>query len=557
MKSIFSSIKNIFNKFIHYINTNKIQSIQISFIVLIHIAMVRVIHIHWKNRGKSAFNTNIFHNSKTLIYDRNGEFLTTIKNIPHLIIDISWYKHLEIHERKCIFNYFINYNHHLKKLSFDDWDHRLMNSSIKFIEIKLKCKKNQLDSIEDFIIPFNKKKKVLTITKKSNKFLCYPNSLAYIIGLPVEDGFNFSSVTKFLNQQKPEISKIQLTIDIRIQESSYQWAHHLWKLYNAKSVWICIIDLEERELLASVSVPSFDPNADKIFINFNNTDRIFNHKYEMGSICKILSYLYYCSDYSGLNYNGNTLIDIPSVFKIGRFEIKDVAKFNSKELFSTCFVKSSNKAFGSIMARINNPQRYLDFLNDLGINDHIDMDGVFKDKPFIIKKLNGPQAITLAYGYGVMFSPLRFLYMIANGVTGEKKPFHIVKNMKNSMGESIFYRNHWTKPVLDSQVTQELYKTLEILGKGFDPLYKLGAASKTGTTKAFANGQYLTNGINCTLMTMYPINKPRYLIFFCVENPQNGPRKVSHYYTRMNMAPIFNDIKKALDENTAKNQKKI
>jgi hypothetical protein len=547
LKKIKISIKNFFKNIFNYINNNKIQSIQITFIIFIHVGIGRVIQIHLKN--KKSIPNNTFHNSKTLVYDKNGEFLTTIKNLPHLIIDISLYKHLDVETRKKIFTYFANFNHFLKKITFDQWDYKLMNAKIKFVEIKLKCKKNQLEDIENFIIPINNNSKILNIHKKMTKYLCYPNSLAYIIGLPVEDGFNFSSITKFLNQQSPEISKIQLTIDIRIQEALYHWAHNLWKLYNATSVWICVIDLEKRELVASVCLPSFDPNADKIFINFNNTDRIFNHKYEMGSICKILSYLYYLSDYSGLNYDMNTIIDVPAVFKIGRFEIKDVAKFAPKEPFYNCFVQSSNKAFASIMAKLNNPEKYRQYLNMLGLHDEITIDGVFKDKPMTINKLQGPQAITLAYGYGKMFTPLRFLYMISNAITGKKEPFHIIQNIKNNMGESIFQRVHWSKKTLDPKPLEELYKTLNILGQRFPPLYKFKAASKTGTAKALINGQYQSNRINCTLMTFYPAEKPRYLIFFCVEDPHSGPRKVSHFYTRMNMPNILDDIHKYLDEN--------
>jgi cell division protein FtsI (penicillin-binding protein 3) len=260
------------------------------------------------------------------------------------------------------------------------------------------------------------------------------------------------------------------------------------------------------------------------------------------------------SEYSDLNYDMNTMIDVPETFKIGKFEIKDVVKLKSKEPLYNCFVQSSNKVFGSIMAKINNPQKYLNFLNILGLKDEININGIFKEKPMNIKSLSKPQAITLSYGYGILYSPLRFLYMMANGVTGQKKPIKLVKNIKDLLGNSIFTSNNSSENMINPAILEKFYKTLDILGQRFQPLYKYNSSSKTGTTKVLVNGQYQDKAINCTLMTFYPIKKPRFIIFFCVENPKNGPRHVSHFYTRMNMPMIFNSIGSYLDEYIKENK---
>jgi cell division protein FtsI/penicillin-binding protein 2 len=536
---------------ITWIKNNKISFIQRIFIVLFVVAIVRIVTL--KDKSK-PFNKKMFHNSKSVIYDRNGEFLTTLKNFNYLIIDIQLYQQSSMELRQKIYNFFTPYNFHLKEITFEKWDKKIMESGGKFVEIKLKVK-NQLPAIEDFIIDHNGSIKLMTLKKKIDRYLCYPNSLAYIIGMAIQEGHSFSSITKFLNQQDQEISKIQLTIDIRIQESLYAWAKKLTVLFAPKSIWFCVIDLETREIISSVSTPSFDPNANKIFIDFSNTDRIFNYRYEMGSICKIFSYLFYLSDYSGLNYNMNDMVNVPSVLKIGRFEVKDVTKFAPKEYFYQAFVLSSNTVFGGIMAQLHKPEKYFEFLKLLGIKDTIDIDGVFKEKPMYLKGLNFAQSVTLAYGYGVLFSPIRFSYMMANAITGEKKPLHIIKNMKNHYNESIFQRKEFSQTILGQSVTSQLHKTLEILGLRHQPYYKnkVNAAYKTGTAKVLQNGHYLNNRINGTMMGFYPANKPRFLIFWCVEDPSLGPRKVSHFYTRSRMGDIMDDIKPYLDELLEKN----
>ena len=531
---------------IQWIKNNKISFIQRVFIIFITIAILRLITL--KDKSK-PFNKKIFHNNKTIIYDRNGEFLTTLKNMNYLIIDIKLYKQTSMEIRQKIYSFFIPYNFHLKEISFEKFDEKIMNSTGKFIEIKLKAK-NQMPLIEDFVIQNNQGTKLMTLKKKIDRYLCYPNSLAYVIGMPVEEGHNFSSISKFLNKQSQEISKIRLTIDIRIQESLYSWAKKLTSLFAPKSIWFCVIDLEKREIIASVSTPSFDPNANKIFIDFTNTDRIFNYRYEMGSICKIFSYLFYLSDYSGLNYNMNDMVDVPSVLKIGRFEIKDVTKFAAKEYFYMAFILSSNTVFGGIMARLHKPEKYFEFLKALGMKDTIDIDGVFKENPMYIKGLNFAQSVTIAYGYGLLFSPIRFSYMMANAITGEKKPLHIIKNMKNNYNESVFKRRESSQKILGDKVLNQMYKTLEMLGLRHQPYYKnkVNAAYKTGTAKVLQNGHYLNNRINGTMMGFYPSEKPRFIIFWCVEDPSLGPRKVSHFYTRSRMGDIMDDIKPYLDE---------
>jgi cell division protein FtsI/penicillin-binding protein 2 len=201
------------------------------------------------------------------------------------------------------------------------------------------------------------------------------------------------------------------------------------------------------------------------------------------------------------------------------------------------------------MAKLNNPERYFDFLKLLGLKDVIDIDGVFQERPMGLKKLTLAQSVTLAYGYSVSFSPVRFLYLMANLITGEKKPLHIIQSLKGPLNEPLFQRKSWSQKILPLNVLNQLYKTLVLMGKRHEPLYKnkVNAAYKTGTAKVLANGFYLSNRINATMMGFYPSEKPRFIIFWCVEDPSLGPRKVSHFYTRKNMGDIMDSIKKYLD----------
>lgn len=546
--------KKHFNKLIDFIINKKILFIQISFGILTLIAIVRIVLLSNFLKKIQKFDKDYYHNSKTIIYDRNGELLTTIKNKNYVIININYYKQIDLDYQKKIFNLFSNFNSNLKKISFQEWNDKLINSKSKFIELQLKLK-NHFYSVQKEIIAINEhhNKKILTINKKLDRHLSYPFSLAYLIGLRPQDGINFSSVSKFLNNHPKNISKIQLTIDIRVQETIYKVLKEYLFLYQPQSIWCCVLDLKTREILGWVSLPSFDPNSEKIFIDFSNTDRLLNYTYEMGSICKILSYLFYTSEYSGLNYTNETMINIPQEFKIGKFSIKDFNKIAARETMGNCFVLSSNKAFGSIMSTVNK-DAYLKYLNILGLKDTINIDNIFQEKPKNIK-LQPYQTITLSYGYGLQFSPIRFLYLLSNGVTGKKKPIHLIKNMKNSFNKSIFHPHIYLKKILQKKTLNNFYQTLDVLGKRYEPLYKLHSASKTGTAKVLKNGQYLSNRVNCTLVTFYPVKKPRYIIFLCVEDPSKGPKSVSHFYTRPPAVKILSIIKDYLDENIDHNKK--
>jgi hypothetical protein len=151
----------IWQKIIQWIQHNKISFIQMVFILFIAIAIVRIVTL--KDNSK-PFNKKIFHNNKTIIYDRNGEFLTTLKNINYLIIDIKLYQQTPWEIRQKIYNFFIPYNFHLKKITFENFDEKIMNSSGKFIEIKLKAK-NQMPLIEDIVIHNNQGAKLMTLKK--------------------------------------------------------------------------------------------------------------------------------------------------------------------------------------------------------------------------------------------------------------------------------------------------------------------------------------------------------------------------------------------------------
>ena len=209
---------------------------------------------------------------------------------------------------------------------------------------------------------------------------------------------------------------------------------------------------------------------------------------------------------------------------------------NENETLMDCFVKSSNKAFGFIFSTLD-LSNYINFLKILGVEENINIDDMFYEK-FTPLKLTKPQTITLSYGYGKKFTPLQFMYILCNAITGTKKSFHIIKSMKNSFNESIHKPYNKTIKILDEEVINNFHKAFDKLGKSSEPLYKLGANSKTGTVKLLVNGKYSENLINTFLITEYK----DYIFFTSIGNPKTNKRGISHYYTRPLQIKIIEDI---------------
>jgi cell division protein FtsI/penicillin-binding protein 2 len=540
-----------------YLTVEKIREnipniLKIIFIFCTTVAVIRILTINimvkkliWGkkfNGKKRKINLN---NKNTLIYDRNGESLTTIKKTHFLVLDVLRYKSLEPNEKQEVFNLLKNWNKSMREKHFELFEEKIAIIKANFLDFALEQKEKNLRKAEEEINLHGYK--AISITYKRNRSFCYKNSFCHILGSGGEAGDKMQSVISFLNKNKEDIKSIQLSIDARIQESVSQCLNHFVNYYNADGSWLIGIELDSREIITLTSNPDFDPSEESMNLLFKHSNKILTARYEVGSIMKIISSAFYMSQESGLNLAPESIIHVPREYKIGSYVIKDELDVGDRPDLTTIFVKSSNKGFATIMQNVTVNQ-YMNFLEKSGFYQPIKVDKIFFEKSR--KKVIWPKyrILSFSYGYGVSMSPIQIAFLFANVFQGEKKDLTLIKNIKFTDSHRKYSAKQTESPrIFHPKIRKNLVFMLNKLGQNNARLYQLGVIAKTGTKLILSGKQYDRSRILAFLVAFYPKENPKYMFILCVENPRNL-NTFSNVVTRPMMIKIMEHIKPYLDE---------
>ncbi|GAA5039882.1 penicillin-binding protein [Marivirga lumbricoides] len=210
------------------------------------------------------------------------------------------------------------------------------------------------------------------------------------------------------------------------------------------------------------------------------------------------------------------------------------------------FEKSSNIAIAKMVDETfqKNPQRYLDYLNNMGLTKPLGFQMVGEGKPKI-PPLNQWSGITLpwmAYGYGLELTPLQILTLY-NAVANNGKMIRplLVKSI-NKVDKEV---NTFETNVISSQIcSKETLKKIRVLLEGVvengtasninNANYKI--AGKTGTAQSLKDGRYIRQYYT-SFAGYFPAENPKYSAIVVMDNPK-GYRQ----YGSDVAAPVFKEI---------------
>ncbi len=210
------------------------------------------------------------------------------------------------------------------------------------------------------------------------------------------------------------------------------------------------------------------------------------------------------------------------------------------------FEKSSNIAVAKMVDETfkKNPQRYLDYMKNMGLTQPLGFQMIGEGKPKI-PPLNQWSGITLpwmAYGYGLEFTPLHILTLY-NAIANEGKMIRPV--LVRSISKVDKEINTFETNVISNQIcSKETLKKMKALLEG---VVERGTASnisnanyriagKTGTAQTLKDGRYLRQYYT-SFAGYFPAEKPKYSAIVVMDNPK-GYRQ----YGSDVAAPVFKEI---------------
>ncbi len=324
--------------------------------------------------------------------------------------------------------------------------------------------------------------------------------------------------------------RLQLTIDLRLQEIARNALAKQMKEYKAKRGAVIVMDVRDGAIAALVSEPTYDPNT---YYKYNDFGLFKNWAvtdlYEPGSTFKPINI--------ALALDAGVISPQDTFDDTGEIQIKDALVRNhdfategarGKITLTQILQHSSNVGMIRVMRHMK-PLDYYRDLQKIGIEDEVEFDipgytrGRLKDEvEFTVREI---ESATAAFGQGFSVTPLKLIQLhaaLAN--KGKLITPHVVRGLSDYKGYLHYSQPPHSKQIFSPKTATTVLKMMEKVvedGSGYAakiPGYRI--AGKTGTSqKAVNQGGYDKTAKITSFVGIFPVEAPRYAVLAVVDEP--------------------------------------
>ncbi len=319
--------------------------------------------------------------------------------------------------------------------------------------------------------------------------------------------------------------RLQLTLDARLQELALNALRDQVNKWGAKKGVVIVMDVNNGELLALASTPTYNPNrywkySPALFREWSVQDL-----FEPGSTFKPINLALALQE--GVIQPDGVVQDTGKINVGGWTIYNHDKKANGTIDFAKVLQVSSNVGMVNAMSGLS-PSTYWDWLHKLGLDEKPQTDlpgaiaGQLKRKEDFVAQPIEP--VAASYGQGFSLTPLKLAQLhalIANG--GYLVSPHITRGLQ--VGDELLPPASLShQKILRSDVTKVVRDWMESVvdqGSGFGvktPGYRI--AGKTGTAQKAVNGIYQPGAKICSFVASLPMEAPRYVVLVVVDEPQ-------------------------------------
>lgn len=365
---------------------------------------------------------------------------------------------------------------------------------------------------------------------------------SHIIGYSGRDLIGLSGIEKTIPKSKILHEDIKLSIDIAVQFHLEDQIAKGMDLYNAESGFGIVLNANNGQIIASASLPTFDPNV----IGKNYTDsavkkstfnQVLQGSYELGSVMKIMTLaMGFESSKIDLSdkFNDNICIKIAANRCLNNYRNQ-----SSENLINSvdCLVRSSNRCMAQIAMRVGK-ENQKSFLQKVGLLDEYLLEVHETGSPILPERWTNNSMITISFGQGLSVVPLSFSSSVATMVNGG---YRIQPSL-----------NYYNNPIKENRVISEI--TSKKLVYAMRQVVKYGSGKKadvegyavigkTGTADIPCNGSYEGCGNRTSFVGAFPGWDPKYVILISYEKPkENHARGIMGGSSYHNAGPTAGEV---------------
>jgi cell division protein FtsI (penicillin-binding protein 3) len=333
-----------------------------------------------------------------------------------------------------------------------------------------------------------------------------------------------------IEQLRAEDLRLQLTIDLRLQQAARQALQARIKQYKAKRGTVIVMDAEDGAIRALVVEPTFDPNRYTTYPIERFKNWAISDLYEPGSTFKPINVAIALENGK---IDPQTRLDDSGGVTIGSHTIRNADKRGHGALTPAQVLQySSNVGMVKMMQKLE-PQVYYDWLGKLELGQRTGIDlpaetrSYIKDRSQFVNSAIEPA--TASFGQGLSLTPLQLVTLSASLANGGKLVTpHVVAGLYDARGVR---RDRPIRPtprqVFSFKTAETVLSMMQTVvrtgGTGTAaaiPGYEIGG--KTGTAqKVTTRGTYDPNAKIVSFVGILPVDRQhRYVVFAAVDEPQ-------------------------------------
>ncbi len=349
---------------------------------------------------------------------------------------------------------------------------------------------------------------------------------SHIVGYTGMDGEGQGGIERSFDPLlKSSTTPLRLTLDIRLQHILRREIMRAKKDFDGNAGTGVILDVSNGEILASVSLPDFDPQNP----GAPKDPRMFNMmtqgSYELGSTFKIFSTAALLD--SGKAPIGH-MFDATKPLKSGRHTIHDFHPENRFLTIPEVFIHSSNIGAAQ-MGEMVGAEGMKNFFADLGFAQPLPLEISEIGKPRMPSPWRDIDTLTTAFGHGIAVSPLQMVAAaasIAGGGTLVRPTLILDRSRQARDGLKTDVR------IVSPETSHEMRQLMRMVVTGGTaekadvPGYDVGG--KTGTADKASAGGYDRKRKLSSFLGFFPMEAPRYAVFILIDEPK--PNKTSYGY---------------------------
>lgn len=345
---------------------------------------------------------------------------------------------------------------------------------------------------------------------------------------------------------------LYLSVDYNVQCYVQQAAEKVLKVKKAKRVSVILMNPQNGEIYALVSLPEYDLNEPFVLTKAyeaegkNQNDKlndmwrnpVISDSYEPGSTFKIITAT------AALEERKVTLQD--SFFCPG-FKIVEDRKIrchktqgHGSETFKQGVMNSCNPVFMEIGARVG-AKDMLRYYHKLGLYERtgVDLPGEANSIMHKFDKIGAVELATMSFGQSIQITPLQLMRAVSAGINGGRLVTpHFALEKKNPVTKEITEYEYKEKAgAVSKETSQTLREVLEAVvaegtGKnGQVEGYRVGGKTATSEKLPRRSGKYISS-----FLGFAPANHPKILGLVLIDEPQGT------YYGGVIAAPVMAEI---------------